>query len=232
MPFEGQDADIGRDVGTFSLRLPRGAVDQFPRISYATIFKRWLDVVLVVASMPVVLPVIALMAVLVALDGHSPFYTQLRIGRGGRVFRLLKVRTMVHNADQLLEQRLGEDPKLHAEWTATQKLKTDFRITRIGRFLRKTSLDELPQLFNVLSGSMSLVGPRPMMPSQQVLYPARAYYRLRPGVTGFWQISDRNQCNFCDRAKFDTAYERVVSLRTDLVVLFRTVRVVLRGTGY
>lgn len=204
----------------------------FPALCYQTLGKRALDVALTLVSLIVVIPLIALMAVLVALDGHSPFYTQERVGRNGRRFRIIKIRTMVHNADKILEEYLENDPALRAEWVSTQKLKHDVRITRIGRLLRTTSMDELPQLINVLFGSMSLVGPRPMMPSQETLYPGRAYYHLRPGITGFWQISDRNECEFRDRAKYDTVYEREMSLRTDLAVLWRTVSVVLRGTGY
>ncbi len=199
---------------------------------YRDVFKRMFDIALVLISFGLVLPIIGIMAALVALDGHTPFYTQLRVGRNGRVFRMIKIRTMVHDAEQLLQDRLDRDPALRAEWAATQKLKHDFRITRIGLILRKTSLDELPQLFNVLTGSMSLVGPRPMMPSQETLYPGQAYYRMRPGITGFWQISDRNNCDFRDRAGFDADYEASMSLATDLRVLCRTVSVVMRGTGY
>ena len=102
----------------------------------------------------------------------------------------------------------------------------------MGRILRKTSLDELPQLWNVANGAMSLVGPRPMMVDQQAFYPGEAYYALRPGLTGLWQVSDRNDCEFAGRVRFDDQYERTVSLRTDIHVIARTVGVVMRGTGY
>ena len=194
--------------------------------------KRLLDIVLVVLSLVVALPVIAVLAAIIALDGHNPFYTQLRVGRNGREFRMIKLRTMVPNAHELLATYLADNPCAKAEWDATQKLKQDPRITRIGRFLRKCSLDELPQLFNVLTGSMALVGPRPMMVEQKAIYSGRGYYKLRPGLTGFWQISDRNECDFSDRAKFDDAYYNSVSLGTDLTVMLRTVNVVVRGTGY
>jgi lipopolysaccharide/colanic/teichoic acid biosynthesis glycosyltransferase len=127
---------------------------------------------------------------------------------------------------------LAANSSARAEWNTTQKLVNDPRITRIGSFLRKSSMDELPQLLNVLRGDMSLVGPRPMMPCQQVLYPGQAYYRLRPGITGFWQISQRNLCSFANRAKFDSRYEAKMSLVTDLRVLLGTIRVVLRCTGH
>jgi len=132
----------------------------------------------------------------------------------------------------LLEYHLRKDPEARREWDEAQKLKRDPRITRIGRFLRKSSLDELPQLWNVLKGDMSLVGPRPMMVDQEALYPGRAYFELRPGITGPWQVSDRNESSFADRARFDNQYLDSLSLSVDLTILFRTVAVVLRCTGY
>jgi lipopolysaccharide/colanic/teichoic acid biosynthesis glycosyltransferase len=199
---------------------------------YRDFFKRLLDVAFVVATSILTVPVVGLLAAVIWLKGGQPFYSQTRIGRGGRTFRIYKLRTMVRDADQILAARLDESAELRAEWESTQKLKNDPRITPFGRVLRKTSLDELPQLLNVLRGEMSLVGPRPMMETQVALYPGSAYYRLRPGLTGFWQISDRNRCDFADRARFDEAYDRTVSFSTDMRVLFATVFVVLRGTGY
>lgn len=199
---------------------------------YASALKRGLDILMIVLALPVALPLIGLMALLAAADGASPFYRQERIGRGGRVFGLLKIRTMVPNADAQLEAYLAKNPAARREWDETQKLKCDPRITRFGRFLRKTSLDELPQLWNVLKGEMSIVGPRPMMVDQKALYPGQAYYRLRPGITGPWQVSDRNNCSFAGRAKYDADYEADLSFATDLSILLRTVSVVVRGTGY
>ena len=232
MPFDFKAASIKSKAEFSSSGYAFSDPASVSPFTYQGGLKRLFDITLVMLSLPIVLPVIALMALLVAMDGYSPFYTQRRVGRGGRAFSIVKMRTMVNNADRLLEEHLERDPALRAEWDATQKLKKDVRITWIGRFLRKTSLDELPQLFNVLEGTMSLVGPRPMMLDQQELYPGQAYYSLRPGITGFWQISDRNQCNFCDRAKYDSAYARSVSLSTDIAVLWQTLRVVVRGTGY
>lgn len=200
--------------------------------AYLRGLKRIIDVVLVAMAAVPALLVVVFCATLVALDGRSPFYWQDRVGRGGRIFRMLKLRSMVHNADALLAQHLQADPAARAEWAHAQKLRNDPRITWIGRIIRKTSMDELPQLWNVLVGDMSLVGPRPMMPSQTEIYPGTAYYALRPGLTGFWQVSARNESSFTDRARYDTAYLRQVSLRTDLGVMLRTVRVVLHGTGY
>lgn len=199
---------------------------------YCAFFKRVLDISLILASAPIILPTIAILALLVAMDGHSPFYSQRRIGRKGRTFTLWKLRTMVANADEKLAAYLAQNPEARKEWETIQKLKNDPRITRFGRLLRKTSLDELPQLWNVLKGDMSLVGPRPMLEEQRHRYPGRSYYALRPGITGLWQISTRNEGSFAGRAKYDTQYMHCVSLKTDLGILLRTVRVVLRGTGY
>jgi exopolysaccharide production protein ExoY len=199
---------------------------------YRNGLKRVFDIALILLALPAITVVIGLLALLVALDGGRPFYRQARIGRGGRIFQMWKLRTMVPDADQRLVAHLAADPEALAEWTCTQKLKCDPRITRAGRFLRKSSLDELPQLFNVLKGDMSLVGPRPMMLDQQSLYPGTSYYQLRPGMTGMWQVSDRNETAFAERAEYDARYDRTLSLWTDLRILAATVRVVLRGTGY
>lgn len=199
---------------------------------YRRFFKRGFDILIVLASLPFVLPVMILMAVAAAMDGASPFYRQDRIGQNGRIFRLMKIRTMVPNAKGMLDDYLEKNPEAKAEWENTQKLKFDPRITRIGSVLRKTSLDELPQLWNVLKGDMSIVGPRPMMTEQRVLYPGSAYYRMRPGITGAWQVSDRNHGTFAGRAKFDADYCNNLSLVTDLTIMLRTVSVVMRGTGY
>lgn len=195
-------------------------------------FKRLFETLLVLVTAPVTLPLILLIAALVALDGGNPFFSQKRIGRNGRVFRLWKLRTMVVDAEDRLQSCLAADPEARAQWDRTQKLKSDPRVTRLGRLLRKVSLDELPQLLNVLNGTMSLVGPRPMMVGQRHLYFGKAYYRLRPGITGLWQISERNELEFIARVRYDEAYDRNLSGWLDLRILARTVGVVLRGTGY
>lgn len=198
---------------------------------YRSLGKRVLDVLLVVAALPFIVPLVLMLALLIMRDGHSPFYMQERVGRGGRIFRLWKLRTMVPNAKAHLEKYLESNPEARREWDAYQKLSRDPRITAFGHFLRKTSLDEIPQLWNVLKGDMSLVGPRPMMPEQRDLYPGRAYYALRPGLTGMWQVSDRNASTFAQRADFDTVYERDLSLMLDAKLITATVGVVVRGTG-
>lgn len=194
--------------------------------------KRTLETLLILAAAPVVLPFVILLAMIVALDGANPFFAQRRVGLNGRVFRIWKLRTMVADAEERLTAYLDENPEARAEWDRTQKLKSDPRITWFGRVLRKSSMDELPQLFNVLNGTMSLVGPRPMMLDQTPLYDGTAYYRLRPGITGLWQISARNESEFVARVRYDEVYDRCLSCRNDLGILARTVKVVLRGTGY
>ena len=194
--------------------------------------KRWIDLALILMAAPFVLPLVLLLALFVRSDGGPAFYTQDRVGRGGKIFRLYKLRSMVTDADARLAAHLAADPAMRAEWAESQKLKNDPRITAVGRFLRKTSLDELPQLWNVFKGDMSLVGPRPMMPQQRPLYPGRAYYRMRPGLTGPWQVSDRNAGSFAGRAEYDTEYHHSMSFLRDFTILLMTFWVVLRGTGY
>ncbi|WP_420327315.1 sugar transferase [Mameliella sp.] len=198
---------------------------------YRDVFKRALDVALVILGALPILLIVGVFALLIARDGHSPFYAQKRLGRNGRVFNIWKLRSMVPDAEARLSAYLDKTPAARAEWDRTQKLRNDPRITAIGRLIRKTSIDELPQMFNVLRGDMSLVGPRPMMPCQQDIYPGTAYYALRPGITGYWQISVRNESSFAQRAGFDTAYLAQLSLINDLRVLVKTMRVVLHGTG-
>ena len=194
--------------------------------------KRLVDVCFVLLALPLILPVIAVLAILVARDGGGAFYTQKRVGLNGKMYRIWKMRSMVHNADQLLGAHLAQNPDAAHEWERTQKLKSDPRITPLGHILRKCSLDELPQLWNVLIGDMSLVGPRPMLPEQRDMYPGLAYYTQRPGITGKWQVSKRNASSFADRARFDTDYISDISFINDMKLLWNTIGVVIKGTGY
>lgn len=199
---------------------------------YSRILKRVLDCCFVLVTAPLVLPVVLVLALLLALDGGNPFYAQIRIGRNGRIFRMWKLRTMVVDADKRLQAHLAEDPEARAQWNSAQKLKNDPRVTRLGRLLRKTSLDELPQFLNILNGSMSLVGPRPMMVGQRHLYRGSSYYKLRPGITGMWQISERNETEFTARVRYDDEYRRKLSFWTDFKIMLLTFAVMLRATGY
>lgn len=211
----------------------RSAGPSVPKIRlYELGLKRLFDIFAVLLALPIVLPLIAVMAVMVARGGGSAFYSQKRVGRNGSIYTIWKLRTMVQDADSRLDAYLAENPAAAHEWKTTQKLKNDPRITPVGHMLRKSSVDELPQLWNVLIGEMSLVGPRPMLPEQQQMYPGRAYYTQRPGITGSWQVSQRNETTFADRARFDTAYISDMSFVNDVKLLVATVSVVVKGTGY
>ena len=201
----------------------------------ARIFKRSVDLLLVLVSAPLWLPLLALLALLIAcVDRQWPLFLQCRIGRANCSFRPLKFRTMVDQAEEVLEKALRNDESLRAEWQQNCKLRNDPRVTRIGRIMRRTSLDELPQVLNVLAGQMSLVGPRPLPDyhHEQLTEAARApRARVRPGMTGLWQISGRSDSGTAGMEKWDTYYVRNWSIWLDIIILARTVKVVLLGNG-
>ena len=196
--------------------------------------KRLMDISAALALMALVGPVIVLFWALVRRDGGSGFYGQTRVGRGGRVFTCWKLRSMCMDAEARLAEHLAADPTAAAEWVLSQKLRHDPRITTVGHLIRKYSIDELPQLWNVLRGDMSLVGPRPVRDDELARYgTARAAYQsVRPGITGLWQVSGRNQISYSERVALDRDYAAHVTFTRDLSILLRTVRVVLRGTGH
>ena len=178
-------------------------------------------------------PVLVIIALLIRRDGGSSIYKQERIGYGGKTFKCYKFRSMVMNSQQRLEEVLATDPKAREEWENDFKLKNDPRITAIGNFLRKTSLDELPQLFNVLQGDMSLVGPRPVVPDELPRYGALTlkYLSARPGMTGLWQVSGRNDVTYRERVSLDCYYIENWKLHTDFVLMLKTVTVIFHGKG-
>jgi len=197
--------------------------------------KRVMDVALVLLLIPLALPLLATIAGILLLQGRAVFYSQMRVGRDGRMFRLWKFRTMVLDAGKRLESHLLHSPDAAREWHTRCKLRDDPRVTRFGAFLRKSSLDELPQLWNVLCGQMSLVGPRPVTPAElteRYRTYAPAYLKCRPGMTGLWQVSGRNSLPYSERVQLDAAYAKGQNLWLDFRILWRTVGVVLRGTGY
>lgn len=195
--------------------------------------KRAMDIVLAGAMILLLSPVMLIVAAFVASSGRPILFRQTRIGRDGQPFKLVKFRTMVPDAEARLRQVLQSDPVLQEEWNLTQKLQNDPRITRSGGFLRRSSLDELPQLFNVLAGDMSLVGPRPVIPDELARYGASApwYTAVKPGVTGLWQVSGRNDTCYVRRVSLDVHYVRSQKLWLDLFILVKTVYVVLLGKG-
>jgi Undecaprenyl-phosphate galactose phosphotransferase WbaP len=178
-------------------------------------------------------PVLAIIAVLATLDGGPALFGHRRIGANGEPFVCWKFRTMVPNADEVLARTLAADPAARAEWDRDFKLKNDPRVTRIGRILRAASLDELPQLFNVLKGDMSLVGPRPIVRKEIARYGSafHDYAGCRPGITGAWQVSGRNDIDYGSRVRLDQEYARNWSLKRDGRILLQTAVVVIQGRG-
>jgi len=182
----------------------------------------------------VLAPFFLIVAMMVRADGGPAFFAHQRVGRGGKLFGCLKFRSMVIDSQARLEDLLANDPAARAEWDATRKLKNDPRITRIGRFLRSTSLDELPQLINVLRGEMSLVGPRPVQEAEIDRYygaSAAHYMAVRPGITGLWQVSGRSETSYESRVALDVAYVSRPSLLADIAILLRTPVAVLSRRG-
>jgi len=196
--------------------------------------KRLVDLCITVVLSPFVLLIGILLSLLIILDSGLPiFFSQERRGRGGKNFQALKFRTMIPNAEQVLEDMLEEDSKTKEEWDRQQKLEHDPRITRVGQVLRRFSLDELPQFINILRGEMSLVGPRPILDSQVEAYGNKmALYELvRPGLTGLWQVSGRASTTFKRRVDFDEYYIRHWSIWLDFIIIARTFLVLLSGKG-
>jgi Undecaprenyl-phosphate galactose phosphotransferase WbaP len=201
---------------------------------YARLLKRGIDVLAVVLAGVLLLPLLVVLALLIKLDSRGPvFFSHQRLGKQGRGFRAWKFRTMVQNADAVLTHTLETRPQLRLEWERDQKLRNDPRITRMGRWLRRTSLDELPQIWNVLMGEMSLVGPRPIVQAELDRYGERfgLISQVLPGITGLWQVSGRNDTSYVERVALDTYYVRNWSPWLDFYVLARTVWAVLMARG-
>lgn len=220
-----------RDIqGHLALELRNNLLEPGNRI-----LKRAADIALALLILPLALPVMVGIAVWIRTSGPGPvLISQERVGRGGRRFRILKFRTMHPDAPQLLDELLERDPDARAEWEASRKLRNDPRVTRPGRFLRRSSLDELPQLFNILAGHMSFVGPRPVMDDEVERYYGRSahlYTRLAPGLTGLTQVSGRSELSYDERVRLDAYYVRNWSIWLDLVILGRTLAAVFSGRG-
>jgi undecaprenyl-phosphate galactose phosphotransferase len=195
--------------------------------------KRMVDIASAVPLIILLTPVIALIALAVKLDGGPVLYAHRRVGPDGRSFRCWKFRSMVSNADQVIHQLLAQDSNIRQEWEQDFKLRLDPRVTPVGRFLRSYSLDELPQLFNVLTGTMSLVGPRPIVEAEVERYGPSfaAYCSCRPGITGLWQVHGRSDLDYARRVELDRLYAHRWSLRLDLTILLKTVIVITRRKG-
>ncbi|MEJ5114499.1 undecaprenyl-phosphate galactose phosphotransferase WbaP [Erwinia billingiae] len=197
------------------------------------IVKRAFDIIGALGIITMLMPALAILIFMVARDGGNPIYGHERVGMNGRKFKCLKFRSMCVNSKEVLEEVLRTDPIARAEWDKDFKLKNDPRITRVGHFIRKTSLDELPQLWNVVRGEMSLVGPRPVIEDELERYAGDVdyYFMAKPGMTGLWQVSGRNDVDYETRVYFDSWYVKNWSLWNDIAILFKTVGVVLKRDG-
>ena len=195
--------------------------------------KRLFDVLASLILLVLLSPLFAYVIYVVSRDGGSAFFGHERVGQDGRKFKCYKFRSMVVNAQEVLQELLTREPLARAEWEKDFKLKDDPRISPIGHFLRRTSLDELPQLWNVLRGEMSLVGPRPVVQDELERYGEDVIYYLmaKPGMTGLWQVSGRNDVDYETRVYFDAWYVKNWSFGTDIALLFKTISVVIRGRG-
>lgn len=218
---------MGTTAATTGIQF-KGAIRHLP-------LKRICDLFFSVGALALSLPLTLPLMLLIRLSSRGPaIYGQQRIGRGGKPFMCYKFRTMYADADQRLEALLQNDPALQAEWHASRKLKRDPRVTRIGTFLRKTSLDEIPQFLNVLKGDMSVVGPRPVVAEEiTVHYGPKAHKILtvRPGITGIWQVSGRNDTSYAERVALDEYYVDHRSWWIDLKLFTKTIPALLTRKG-
>ena len=211
-----------------------GSALQVRETEKEALLKRGLDVIGSLSALVLMAPLLAVVGAAIWLCDAGPVvYSQERIGRNGRLFRCFKFRTMVMNADQVFDGVLATDPLARLEWETLHKLRRDPRVTRLGKFLRMSSLDELPQLFNVLKGDMSLVGPRPIVSAEAGRYGRRfrSYCMVKPGLTGLWQVSGRNNTSYRRRVALDVTYARRASLSLDLWIMMRTVPAIVSASG-
>ena len=194
---------------------------------------RTLDVLGAIAGLILAAPIMMVVSFLIMRDGGSAFFSQTRVGQQGRGFNCFKLRSMASDAEARLQTLLDNDPQAAAEWAEHRKLKNDPRITKLGHFIRKTSIDELPQLWNVLKGDMSLVGPRPIVPDELAMYgkDAAGYLSVRPGLTGLWQVSGRSDCDYETRVALDVEWTEIRTVASYLEIIFKTVPAVLAKEG-
>lgn len=229
MAMEGVDVQYLFNERTLVLGIKNNLNNKFN-----IIIKRAFDLLVGLLILTGLLPFMVFIGVLIKLESKGPvIFAHRRLGKGGAEFNCLKFRTMVSNAQQVLVELLENDQEAYEEWNSDFKLKNDPRVTRIGRFLRSTSLDELPQIINVLKGEMSLVGPRPIIRDEIVKYGDKIenYYRVTPGITGLWQVNGRNDVDYKKRVQIDTWYIRNWSLWLDITLIIRTIKVVFGRKG-
>ena len=222
--------EMGDAIGGDITRFEHGPQHIF---SYS-VLKRGLDILLVLLASPILLPLVGIIALAVRISSPGPiFFSHRRIRAQGGFFSMWKFRTMCIDSAELLEAYLHENPDANAEWRKSRKLKNDPRVTRVGNFLRRTSLDELPQLWNVFSGSMSLVGPRPIVAAEVEKYGKLFgdYCLVKPGITGLWQVSGRSSTTYQQRIQMDSRYVHCWSFLGDVKILFKTFSTVLHQDG-
>lgn len=227
--LEGVSVSFHDLEGMVGLEVRRNSLTLWNRV-----LKRGMDMLMALSFGLLAVPLLLFIALMIRLESPGPvLFPQKRVGRGGREITVYKFRSMHHNAEALLEAYMRVNPDLEREWDELQKLRQDPRITRVGRWLRKFSLDELPQLYNILIGDMSVVGPRPILLNQREIYgeALSVYVSVRPGLTGFWQVSGRNSTSFDQRVAYDVYYVRNWSAWLDLYILLRTIWVVITGHG-
>lgn len=215
-----------------SEKLPRHKRRQNQALSAA--LKRAFDLTLAILILPAIAPTILVLSILTKRDGGPGFFGHVRVGQNDKDFRCWKIRTMVVDSAKVLEEHLSTNPDAAAEWERDFKLKDDPRVTRLGRFLRETSLDELPQIWNVLRGEMSFVGPRPVTRVEMEKYRGfeQGYLSCKPGITGMWQVSGRNDVDYDERVRMDAEYAENRSLLGDALIVAKTAGAVMNRTGY
>jgi exopolysaccharide production protein ExoY len=216
------------------VEVPTGTPGRLRRLSADEVVTDAMNLVLALVALVFLAPVMLTVALAVFLqDGGPVVFSHRRIGRGGRYFHCFKFRSMAIDAEERLAELLAHDPMARAEWAQDHKLRNDPRVTRLGAFLRRTSLDELPQLFNVLRGEMSLVGPRPIVDAEVVKYGRRfeSYCAVKPGITGLWQVSGRNDTTYRARVALDCIYARQRSVLLDGMIIAATIPAVLMRRG-
>lgn len=229
MEFRITDATRGVEQESFVISEPRRPN---PRSSFNA--KRALDITVASLALLFVAPLLLIIALLVRLqDGQAAIFSHTRYGQNGRTFKCLKLRSMVPDAAERLQELLERDPDAKREWELTQKLVHDPRITPLGQFIRATSIDELPQLINVLKGDMSLVGPRPISLSERSKYGENFadYCSVRPGITGLWQVSGRSDVSYPERVRMDTTYAQSRTFWGDVLIMLKTIPAVLKSEG-
>ena len=232
--MSGSGLSILETTGPARSYSPTGASHSPEQLFRYRVLKRGFDIFLVLLTSPLLLLLIAVIAAAVRISSPGPiFFSHRRIRRHGAFFSMWKFRTMCVNSGEVLEEYLALHPDARAEWRRTHKLKNDPRVTAIGDFLRRTSLDELPQLWNVLTGSMSLVGPRPIVAAEVEKYGEyfADYCLVKPGITGLWQVSGRSRTSYPERVQLDRRYANSWSFRTDLKILLKTFSSVMNQDG-